>query len=212
MPFVLTPSQGDPLSTLLEEFYLRGFNALNDNGTGEQRAKRWINSAINELCEVARWPFLHATVTNAAPLALTDVRHVISVVDDTTGRELRGMNREDILTTVSTDLTTTGAPSVWYLEGTTLRVYPVSTDSLNVRYIAVPPDLVAAADVCVVPSRYTNLVVDLAVARGYRDKEAFEPERALRIAINEQLDTMLHTELLRGEDSFVLQTYGSEDG
>lgn len=214
MPFVIssqTPT-GDTFATLLDEFYARGFTYLDDGGDGEARAKRWINQAIAELSQLADWPFLEETGTGPAPLTISNLGRILSVVDSTSGLELYGREREGLID-YATDLTLAGSPSYWYLEGnSTLKVYPTSTtDQLSVRYITVPTDLSADADVSVVPKRYSNIVVDLAVCRGYKNKDAFEACAALRADVDRQVQEMMAAELIRGDDAFVAVTGASED-
>src|SRR4051794_10361035 len=126
MPFVISPAGGDTLSTLLAEVYARGFTFMNDGATQAARATRWINQAVNELANEADWSWLEATTTGSAPLSISDVRKVISVVDSTSGVELQGARRADLISNQGTDLTTTGSPTYWYLAGNTLTVYPTS--------------------------------------------------------------------------------------
>ena len=70
-------------SGLQTEFFARGFDYLNDAGTGLTRAKRWLNDAYHEICQTADWPFLETSVTAANPQTLTDARKILTVHDAT---------------------------------------------------------------------------------------------------------------------------------
>lgn len=202
MPFVITPTPtqpGDTFLTLLTEFYLRGYDYLNDGSTGAARAKRWINQSYQEVAAAYPWSFLETTLTGAAPQTLPLLNTIITVVDTVTGAELEGNARQTLIDDVSSDLTLTGYAAYWYLEDQTLRVYPVSTNILSIRYVYTPNDLALDADVSVVPIRYSNIIIDLAVAKALTDSDNLMAAYAVRSAAKEQIGDMIQNEAWRGE-------------
>jgi hypothetical protein len=66
------------LSDLDAELRDRGFDYLS-----ESRRHYLINRAYFEMCEEQDWPFLEATTSSTAPITITDLRTIESVVDTT---------------------------------------------------------------------------------------------------------------------------------
>lgn len=174
---------------LQEEVKARGFEYLSD-ATGLERVKRWINLAYQELCEAEDWPFLYADISGLAPLAIADLRSVLSVNSES--RSLRWLDRR-VLTGSGVDLAQRGSPTYWHLEDRTLLTYPASDEVLEVRYVKVPVDLTADADVPVVPARYHDLLVDGAVVRAYKDSDNYEAMAAVRSEYDRALHGMALT-------------------
>lgn len=168
-------------SDLQTEFFERGFEDLNDAGVGLARAKRWLNQAYLEICDYDHWPFLEATQTGTAPLTISDLRTIIYVTDTTNDLALPGEDWRTVRD-IDPDLTQTGNPELWYLEGTTtLKVWPPNTDaSLSVRYLKVPAELSAGTDIPIFAARWHDLIVDGAVVRGYKNKDNFDAASAVR--------------------------------
>jgi hypothetical protein len=140
------------------------------------KALRYINDAyLLDICEEEDWPFLEATAEGAAPLEISDLRAVESVIDSTQEVELRPLDRRHIVADVDTNLTTVGTPAYYYLtEGKTVNVYPISTtDTLKVRYWKVPTELSGTASP-LLPTRFHSLIVDGAVARAYENSDDHE--------------------------------------
>lgn len=171
MTIVVTTSTSVTFGDLLAELYARGFDFLNQDAAGRSRAKRWINQSYLELCESNAWPFLSASTSGQAPLEIPDLRQVLSVT--VVDRELWGLDRRTLSRRYS-NLEAEGEASSWYLDGNTLRVYPVSTEPLSVRYLMVPPDLVDDTDEPVVPGRFADVIVDGAVIRALKDTDNWE--------------------------------------
>jgi hypothetical protein len=120
---------------------------------GDTRCNRLINEAYQEICEQEAWPFLEATTTGAAPLAISDLRDVLYVIDTTNDRKLISADVRNVADTDPQFDTTLGTPYCYWLSGDTVEVYPGSTDSLSVRYTRVPSDLASDGDTSVIPSR-----------------------------------------------------------
>ena len=159
---------------LRDELYARGYTYLDNAAASRLRAGRWINQAYNELCAEERWPFLLTTANGAAPLAVADVRWVLSVTD-TVGQRVLAPLPEAELSADMTVLATTGSPIWFYLDNTTIRTYPVG-GTLAVRYYKKPALLSADGDQVVVPDEWVNLIVDGAVRRAANDND--DPQSA----------------------------------
>lgn len=147
-------------TTLQADLFAQGFDYLNDGGTGLARAKRYINYAYHELCDLAEWPFLQAVQTGPAPLVIADLGTVESVIDTTRKVKLVPTDRRD-LTDGNPDLTVTGSPCEYFITlGTTINVWPLNTtDTLSVQYWKDPADLSAGGDTPILPARYHGLIV-----------------------------------------------------
>lgn len=196
MPIILDPStENDTFLELLTELYGRGFDYLSQDAGGVTRAKRWINQAYHELCEAEPWPFLADTVTGTAPLEIADLSHVLYVVDSTNESRLVRVDPRT-LTEEDTDLTTTGTPTHWYMDGDDVTVFPVASVDLSVRYIVTPPDLEADDDECLVPKRYSNLIVDGACVMAYRDSDNFQAAVEVRNEWEKGVERMRRTLLV----------------
>jgi hypothetical protein len=179
---------------LKTELYARGFSYLNEDAAGQLRAARWINQGYQDLLEEADWPFATATVTDAPPVTITDLRDVLAV----TGRN--GALEQSTLADLDDafDLTQTGTAAWWYQDGTQIKTYPVDGSSLTIAYLKIPADLSASGDVPIVPARYHQLIVDFAVIRALRDRSNFAEADALWQAL--QVDLARMRSALLGQD------------
>lgn len=168
-------------ATLQQEVLDRGFTYLNDSANAQARLKRWINRSYQELVEEADWEFAKGLATGPAPLTVTDMRDVLSVTGP------NGALEESTTASLDDDfdLTQSGTAAYWYRDGTQVKVYPVDAQSVTVRYLKTPPDLVASGDTPIVPARYHEIIVDLTVIRCLKDRSNFAEATALR----QMLDT-----------------------
>jgi hypothetical protein len=153
---------GWTLLQLRNEFLGRGFDYFTT-----ARANTYLNYAYQELCGMELWPFLESTASGAAPLTIADVRTVWTVRDTVSQQALTFQDIRD-LTQAYSDLTTTGTPYCYYLEGGAIKTFPVG-GTLSVRYFQIPATLSGDTDVAVVPDRYCMLIVDIAVRRALLD-------------------------------------------
>ena len=200
------------MAALRTEFLARGFSSIDASGTTRQDA--YINRAYYEICEDADWPFLEATTSGAAPLAVSDLRTIETVIDSTTKTRLSPLDRRHILET-DYQLSTTGSPTHYYLtSGTTVAVYPANTtDTIAVRYWKVPT-ILTTGTTPVIPTRFHNLIVDRAVALAYLDADNAEMYAVYMDLFGEGLAKMRES-LLVGQhdraDDFIVLSSGSED-
>lgn len=158
------------LTTLLTEFYARGYDYLNDGGAGAARATRWANQANRKLITEEQWPFRLTTATGSSPLTIATLGKVKTVVDATNSNTaLVEMTEEEL---ADSDLTTTGIPLFWWRDGTAIKVWPVATVSLTVRYFALPATMASGSDTSPVPDEYLDVIVDDMVRHAAKDSES----------------------------------------
>jgi hypothetical protein len=196
---------------LKAELAARGFARLTDAQLGS-----YITRAITEIHDIARWPFLEASVTGTAPLAITDLGTVDVVFDTTsTDRRIPGLSYQTLVGTYG-DLSSNGAaPSFWYLAYPagvpTVATYPVSTVTIGVQYYRVPSDLSAGADEPVVPERYHGLIVDIAARKALRGKSDNDGANALQVEIDRELAGMREGLLYQPQAGPTVLPMGGED-
>ena len=199
---------------MLTEFYARGFDYLHDNGAGTTRAKRWINQAYMDIVEADDWPWAQSSTTGVAPITISDLGTVESATNDTAGAPLVFIDRRSLLDSY-TDLTVVGSATYAYLtNGTTVNSYPVSTDSLTVRYWKIPVELSSLTDSPLFPARYHYAIIDYACGRAYMDSDNPEMAQAAR-ADGNALVQMMRERLLyqQHQDTDMIKSYGlSSDG
>lgn len=187
-------------SELVDEYQARGFDLL-----GDTRAGQHINWAYLELCGLHQWPFLEESATGTAPLSITDLGTIEAVVDLTRNVELFPVEYRDLIAEYG-DLSTTGTPDFYYIANPsgTLQVatYPVTTNTIGVQYWEVPAEL-TGTDEPVVPARYHDIIVDLAVVRGYRDSDNHAAAEALQAHVDRRVQQMAvqqFTQQVQGPD------------
>lgn len=173
---------------LVQECVDRGFDYISTARIG-----KFVDRAYQALCSRYPWPFLEETTTGTGSIEFSDLRRVLSVT--ISEESLRGVDRR-WLVSVSPDLTTTGSAEFWYLEKSTLKVYPVDTATITVRYLKRPAEL-ADGDTPLVPTEWQNLIVNRAIVDCLRDDDEFDEARALRADGEEELREMVHALLNR---------------
>lgn len=152
------------LATAEAELQARGYNRFSTS-----RLDSWLNSAKNRFEDYTDWPWLKTTTTGTAPLTISDLRRVLSVVDSSAKLPVEQVAADAIIEYASADLTLAGSPSGWYLSSdTVLTTFPVGTGSLSVRYLKFSPELSAGADTPLIPARYRTAWVDLAEVEALR--------------------------------------------
>lgn len=185
-------------TALQAELFARGFDFLNDAGTGLVRAKRWINEAMHEVNAMERWEYLYANSSGVPPLTIADLRIVEDVTLTATGAPLIAQSRA-LLEAVFGTLTTAGAstPVYWYRSApTVVTAYPLNTSlSVSVRYWKFGTDLSAGSDVPLMPDRYRQVIVERAAAKAFRDSNDQAGE-AQALAEVERLLAMMRLELI----------------
>ena len=179
------------LTALRTEFLARGEDFLDSAGTTRQ--DYFLNTAYHRICESYDWPWLFADATGTAPLTITDLRTVHSVVDTTNNNKLVRLDRRQ-LQDLDPALTSTGAPTYYYRDNETdIKVWPVSSVTLAVRYLKVPPSLALTTDTPLVPARWHNLIVDGAMVEAFKDSEDYNELNSLEAVFQQRLSQMKST-------------------
>lgn len=155
---------------LLTEFYGRGFDYLDDGGTGEIRAQRMVNDANHLVGDLASWPWHEAFLSGASPLTIPDLNQVGAVVCDR--RSLCRRSAPELLAWFG-DLDREGTPECFYvLGGDEIHTFPESTETLGVSYWRTEPDMVNLTDEPLMPERFRTVIIEYAVAAAYRDDQS----------------------------------------
>jgi hypothetical protein len=162
----------DNLSELREEFLDRGFRYLSAT-----RANRYVNLGYYEVCDEYDWPFLEDSESGTAPVTISDLGKVESVVNSTTELKVLPLDRR-LVQDMDAKLDDTGTAEFYYITaGTTVNVYPANTsNTFVVRYWKFPSEMDDDADTPVIPARFRYLIVEAAVRRAYQDSD--NPELA----------------------------------
>lgn len=137
-------------------------NDLND------KALDWLNSAYHELIDELM-PFLGRylrqeesviTDSNGQATLSADVYRIMRTVDETNGRTLKEMTREDVLDVDPTGQHT-GAPIGFYIEGAKLTLYPRTSVDLTVLYLPEVADLTEddGEDEILLPRQFHHVLV-----------------------------------------------------
>lgn len=177
----------------------RGFSRLS---TADQGIA--VNDAVHELDAMEpRWPYLLTSTTGAAPLTVTDLGDVTTVMNTVLDVPVPFEDYED-LTRWAGELTQTGVdPQVWYFtpgSTTSISTYPVTTRTLQVVYYKTTVDLSAGADEPLCPERWRHLLKDMAVRNAHVMKST-DPPALLLLAIERKLAGMrtdLHYRQVQG--------------
>ncbi len=200
---VIGASTTGTFAQLLEEFYARGFSYLNEDSAGRTRAERWLNEAyLEDICAAYPWDFLRTSQSGTAPLTITDLDQVISVVDSTAENPLQRLDVKTLIDYGDANLDEVGSAAHWYMsDETTLAVHPADTTStFVVRYWKIPAEMTAAEDEPIVPSRWRGLLVDGAVIRGYRDSDNWDAANQLQAHFDRRLMQMASSEMVRSQE------------
>jgi len=143
----------------------------------EAHLNTWLNEAYEEIWQAYDWKFKlttgsiaysSGTAVYASSGIGSDLGKIEFMHDSTNNRQLERVN---ILKLIEgdPDLATTGTYPTKYAEvGTNIRVWPTPSASgtLTVYYQKVPTALVNDADTPSLPTRWHNLIVDLAYVKG----------------------------------------------
>lgn len=194
------------LQEIREEVRARGYDYVPDS-----RIDRWIKMVYESVCSLEPWPFLESEVTGSAPLTVHDLSQILYVAhEDIT---LRGTDLRDIRDS-DPALDDVGKPSNWYLEGNTVKVWPVSTDQIWVRYIRKPPALSSNSSVPLFPEAYhDSILVDGAVIKGLKDNDEYDQAAGLQNLYDAAVQAMRDALIVRNyQNPFqIVQTRHPDD-
>lgn len=176
--------------------------ALSDRGWARLSAAQLgqhINDARAELDAMEpRWPYLQLTVTGTLPLVTADMDAVSQVVNTSTNLPVPYMRYEDLATIAGSLAQTSTDPAYWYFtpgSTTSISGFPVSTRTVRLVYWKVSVDLSAGADLPLAPSRWHQILIDLADRNASRAKKDFASAEAIQMTIDRKLAEM-RTDLL----------------
>lgn len=178
---------GATLEDLQTELYARGYDYLQQDAAGIARGLRWINQAVAELTLEELWPFRLNTATGAAPLSITDLDRVASVID-TNNNNFPLVEMGEVELTIY-DLTLTGNPLFFYRDSLQVKTWPVG-GTLSARYWSLPVALVLGPDTTLIPDRYADVIVNGAVRRAAVDRDNWESAQGAEAERQRGLDLM----------------------
>jgi hypothetical protein len=164
----------------------RGFDYLS-NG----RVLLMLNSAKDAFEDIWRWPWLETFTIGPTPLTIDDLKLVQMVKNAATDDELLGLTMAQVRQDF-TDVSAGGAPQYWWLQGDTiLHAWPGDGADVSVWYVADSPALVADTDTPLIPARYHNLWIDLAICEAYKDSDNFAGAQALRADVYARMQDVI---------------------
>jgi hypothetical protein len=175
------------------------------------RVDSMLNRGLNDFEDAWHWPWLQRIATGPVPLAVPDLRYILTVQDDT-GNLMFGMVDNDDF-----DATQTGAPTGWWIDESTgvptVTAWPVGDITFRVRYTAASSPLVAVTDTPSIPVAYHQLWVDLAQVHAYKETDNYAA--ASQLAQMTRQDLQLAIERFETRNRMNSQTIliraGSED-
>lgn len=166
----------------------RGFSYLTDARLGQ-----YINWARGELDDLALWPYRSTTQSGSAPLTVTDIGTIESVYESVVKKVLRPADRRDLLQFYA-DLALTGTPDFYYIDNGVVKTFPVG-GTIDVRHYKIPPDL-TGTDVPLAPTRFHQVIVDIATRMAYRDSDNHAAAEALQGQIDRDVWRMMESLLV----------------
>ena len=174
---------------LRAELLARGTNYLEESGASLARADRWLNEAYREILNAQPWTFRRSTTSGPPPVSIPDLQRVRHVLITASFSPLQRIT-EDELVEFGVDPATTGTPIYYYvLDGTSVKTYPMTTDSVTVRYLRrIAP--MSGTDEPIFDEEYHGLIVDGAMLKAYADTDNFEAAAALTQMYDRRLSSM----------------------
>lgn len=181
----------------IAELAARGFQYLMDDSDGQNRLKRWWNTAyITDICAVEPWPWLETDATGPPPLSVLDLRDILYVSNLDDRYVLPALDIRDIAES-DPDRSASGVPLGYWLDGTTVKVWPDRDVNIEVRYLLKPSALENDTDEPVVPEEYRPLIVDRAAVYAYRDSDNWEAANAAQAMFVDDMARMTDAEFSR---------------
>lgn len=187
---------------LKDELFARGTNYLEEDATDIARAERWLNQAYREILNLHAWPFLQAVTTGADGagfVSVPDLRKIRFVTDVSSGgspgRKLNRVSLDDLVLTDDADLTVTGTPEWYYVDGgNAVKSYPAG-GTIRVYYIK-RVDPLSGTQSPIFSEEYHNLIIDKAMMKAYIDNDNFEAAAVLRQEFDAGVEAMAEDYLL----------------
>lgn len=137
-----------------------------------------LNTAKDEFEDMWEWPWLWLPFSGPTPLVIANLKLVMTVQSG--GTELLGLDVRQVAQD-GTDLTLAGAPQYWWIEAAdTLHAWPGDGATVSGICLQDSPPLVNPTDTPLIPARYHNLWIDLAVCEAYKDSDNYAASQSLR--------------------------------
>lgn len=178
-------------SDMKTELAARGFVRYSDARLGA-----FVNQGRAELDNLYKWPYRLTSASGASPLTITDLGSIEEVANSAAvGSPTLDYADRRSLREAYGDITTTGAPSFFFVDNGVVRTYPVG-GTLAVRYYKRTPLLVGASDVPLAPVDYHMLYVDFAVRWAQKagtapDSVSGDIQRQLMIMVADLFDQQI---------------------
>jgi hypothetical protein len=155
----------------------------------EARIRSSIERAYQQICAKYKWPFLETVALGEAPLEIADLRTVQSVKNKGEEVRLNGVMRPWLAYRYP-DLTASGTPVYYYLEGNNLCTYPTSGE-IEVVYFKRPAAL-GSSDEPLIPTEFQYLLIDRVIVDCLRDDDEYEEARNLKAEVDDGVNEMVH--------------------
>lgn len=184
------------------ELAARGFDELSPT-----RLTSFLNIAKSQFEDAYTFPWLEASEAGTSPLTIEDLKQVLHVVDTSNHVELEGVTSSYIVAELSSDLDAQGQPLVWWLDGeNVVKTWPVNTSTqLSVRYLKQSPELTDNTDTPLIPVRYHQTWIDLAVVRAHMDADAPDLAASARAVASQDLAQIISRYETRNRQNAVSQ-------
>lgn len=193
---------------LRNEVSNRGFSYLNST-----RLNQFVNEGYTRVCQEEDWPFLLASSSGTAPLTITDLGRVESVVNSTAENKLAPLDRR-FVSDEDPKIDNTGTPDSYYITDTTINVFPLDTTStFVVKYWKFISELDDDSDTILIPQRFRYIIIDAACALAYEDDDKPDLAAMCESRYQQRLIQMQDALLAQQADGpgFIMVRAGSSD-
>lgn len=191
-PEVPSPGTGQTLEELMKEVFAQGFDDFEGDAEKEARVKKWLNIAYQEITLAKDWPFLELEWEGLLPEEFPNLGHILDVVSVNNRMNLRPVDRRQLVRWNPILEETNGIAEFWYQEGAdTIAVYPPApSETFKVRYSVFPTELTEASNEPLIPARFQYLIIDGAVMRAYRSRDAYQAAELVEANWNKGMKSM----------------------
>lgn len=175
-----------------EEIVANGAENISAETGGEARINRWIQQAIREICDFKPWPFLYTTKEGKTPLEVTDLGHVLAVVDVAARNPLEPITLNQLLLG-DPGLDAVGSAMYWYTaDGKTIKVAPANASAtFKVHYRKAPVEIADDKEP-IIPADYHDLIVTRVMVKVYKTTDNLEAAAEVLKDYERERDGMVH--------------------
>jgi hypothetical protein len=213
-PEVPSPGTGQTLEELMKEVFAQGFDDFEGDAEKETRVKKWLNIAYQEITLAKDWPFLELEWEGLLPEEFPNLGHILDVTSINNRVNLRPADRRQLIRWNPTlEESGNAIGEFWFQEGAdTIAVYPTApSETFRVRYSIFPTELTESTNEPIIPARWQYLIVDGAVMRAYRSRDAFSAAELVEANWAKGMKTMEKALLSTNHDrnKKIIRTQGS---